>query len=103
MLDGRADAVEDAARGAGAAVAAARRRAVDPRARLRDDVEIVRLDVHVAGRAVRAAERGDELPVAQEEPAPRLAGRQLARHREHGLAAAARIARPRELLRHRSR
>ena len=42
-------------------------------------------------------------PVAAEEPAARLAGRQLARHREHRLAAAARIARARELLRHRGR
>ena len=102
MLDGGVDRVQRAARGAAAAVAAAAGRAVDPRARLGDDVEILRRDVHVAGRAVRAAERGDELAVAPEEALARLAGRQL-RHREHGLAAAARHPGGRHLPRHRPR
>src|SRR5439155_11102146 len=89
VLDGGVDRVQRAAGGAAPAVPAAAGRAVDPRARLGDDVEILRRDVHVAGRAVRAAERGDELAVAPKEALAWLACGQL-RHREHGLAAAPR-------------
>ena len=94
--------VQRGARGAAAAVPAAAGGAVDPRARLGDDVEILRRDVHVAGRPVAAAERGDELAVPPQELLPRLAGGEL-RHRKHRLAAAARHAGRRHLPRHRRR
>ena len=102
VLDRGADRVQRTAGGAAPAVSTAAGRAVDPRARLGDDVEIRRRDVHVAGRAVGAAERGDELAVAPKQALPRLAGRQL-RHREHRLAAAARHPGRGHLPRHRPR
>ncbi len=88
--------------GAPTAVPAAPGRAVDPGAGLGDDVEILRRDVHVARRAVGAAQRGDELAVPPEQTLARLAGGKF-RHGEHGLAAAARHAGRGHLPRHRPR
>ena len=102
VFEAGADAMQHAARRTAAAVAAGSGRAVHPGADLGDDVEVRRRDVHVARGAVAPAERGDELAVAQQQPPPRVAGRQL-RHGEHRLAAAARHVRGRHLLRHRVR
>ena len=102
VLDARADAVQHAACGAAATVASGACRAVHPRARLVHDVEILGCDVHVAGRAVRPAERGDELPVTKQQRTALLSRRQLG-HREHRLAPTALAVGNRHLHGHRLR
>ena len=100
VLGARADPVEHPAGGSAAAVAAAAGRPEHPGAPLGDDVEVGRRDVHVARGLVGAAERLDEIAVAEEQPPPRVALRQL-RHGQHRLPAAARHIRNRHLPAHR--
>ena len=90
MPEARADAVKDAAGRAQAGVAAAavlRAAPVDVAGALRHDVHVGRRRVHVGRRPEGAAQRGDQVPVAEEQRPPRVPHGQL-RHREHGLAAA---------------